>query len=111
MFDAKLKGRPPKEMPAPPYDIDKVLRLKAQRDMYELLYVSVIDIINDEHSDLYKVLDSYIDIKDYNLTDSVRKEIRETFKRNMADLIVLMNAKRKFFAEKRYRGGAKKKNI
>jgi hypothetical protein len=103
-------GRPYKNAPNESLvNLDKVERMTVVNAMVTLMCESIISELENPNSEVYQILDSFCDVKEYDITESDRDRIKKTYLREME--YVAIEARKLIIKtrNKKITGGRKKK--
>ena len=103
-------GRPYKHAPNESLlKLDKGERMVTVNAMITLMCESILNELEDPNSEVYKILDKYCDVKEYDVSESDRDRIKKTYLREM-DFVAIEARKLIVRArQKKLTGGRKKK--
>lgn len=79
-------GRSPNPLPTGPLKLDKVCKRTIMRRMITELCESLIDEINNDDSEVYNIIDTYVDKDTYIITEEDKDKIKKTYKREVLSL-------------------------
>ena len=86
MNEVRPQGRPANVLPDPPYPVTKPIRLKVVQDMVEYVCDAVIEELKN-NEELYKIIDTYIDSGDYDITEKDRARLKRNYRNVIAPVI------------------------
>jgi len=100
----KRRGRIPKPLPENPYP-GKDIRLIIIKEMVNVLCNSIINELENDDSDLYKIAHTYIDSEYFDLSPQAIHHIRKTFSREVLPLKTFVKKLADRVNDKKFTGG------
>ena len=86
MNEVRPQGRPANVLPDPPYPVTKLIRLKVVQDMVEHMCDAVIEGLK-HNEEVYKMIDTYIDSGDYDITEKDRARLKRNYRGVIAPVV------------------------